>query len=126
MFITSDFQRRTYGLCFRWRQIFVDSQPFLKFYIDCDWFKVFTPKCLYFRDRFLAQAKDCLTDHVFKKAVNIEVTVFPSSIYMHLQAAINVSFQVVLTRFTLVFSCIDICFQVVLTRLVFAFKLLFT
>ena len=45
---------------------------------------------------------------------------------MYLQAAINISFQVVLT---FVLSCIakvHICFQVVLVRFTFVFKLLFT
>ena len=74
------------------------------------------PKCLYFRDRFLARAKDCLTDHTFKNAVNIKATVFSRGV------PITNQFQVLFTRCTFLFKlpCIHICFQVVFT---FVFKL---
>ena len=125
---------------FRWRQFLLIISYFYDSASTCDWFKVFTPKCLYFRDRFLARAKDYLTNHMFKNAVNIEVAVFSRGVPRTIQfqvlftflfklsciAKIRICFQVVLLRFTFVSSCIDkhICFQVVLTRLPFVFKLL--
>ena len=54
------------------------------------------PKCLYFGVRFLARAKSCLTDHMFKNAVNIEVAVFSRGVPKN-QFQVVMYLQVVLT-----------------------------
>ena len=56
------------------------------------------PKCVYFRDRFLTRAKDCLTNHMFKNAVNIEATVFSREL------PVTNQFQVLFTSFTFLFK----------------------
>ena len=115
---------------FRWRQLLLIVNYFCDSALTCDWLKIFTAKCLYFRDRFLARAKDYLTDHMFKNAVNIEVMVFsrgmpiPNQTFnfkFYLQDSHFFSSCPVLPRLAFVFklTCIgkvNIFFQVVLTR----------
>ena len=128
---------------FRWHWLLLIVSYFYDSASTCDWFKIFTPKCLYFRDRFLARAilrticskmqliskwrysqEGCLEQINFKFYLHVFTGCykhfFSSCIHICIQVVLPFVFKLYWQDSHLFSSCITICFQVVLP---FVFKL---